>query len=84
MICKCVLLAPADFEALENSFRAHRSAALLVPGAPEPMAEFQKDLLAAGERLGLPAGVPGSYSVQLHPGGQASLCCEVDRAATRH
>lgn len=84
MIIQCVALPQADFEALENSFRAHRSAALLVPGAPEPMVAFQEDLIAAGKRLGLSPGGPGSYLVKLQSGGFAHLCWEVDKAETRH
>lgn len=84
MTIQCVALPQADFEALENSFHAHRGAALLVPGAQEPMQAFQKDLVAAGKRLGLAPGEPGSYSVRLKPGGSAHLCWEVDKAATHH
>lgn len=84
MTSQCVPLGLAEFEALDSSLRAHRSVALLVPGAPEPMGAFQKDLVAAGLRLGLVPNGPGAYSVRLVPGGRAYLCWEVDQAATRH
>lgn len=84
MTDQCVPLGLADFEALDNSLRAHRSAALLVIGAPEPMVEFQKDLVAAAKRLGFVTVGPGSYSVKLQPGGRAHLCWEAEKAATRH
>lgn len=84
MTDQCVPLGLADFEALDNALRAHRSAALLVPGTPEPMAAFQVDLVAAAARLGFVNVGPGSYSVKLQPGGRAHLCWEADKADSRH
>lgn len=64
------------FEALDSALKYHRTAALVSPQAPEPMAALQADLMATANQLGFhPAGA-GTFRVQVQPGGRNLLVWE--------
>lgn len=61
------------FEALDSALKYHRTAALVSPEAPAPMDAFQADLVATANRLGFHPATPGTFRVQVQPGGRNLL-----------
>nr|WP_314587013.1 hypothetical protein [uncultured Pseudomonas sp.] len=57
------------FEALDSALKYHRTAALVSPQSPEPMAAFQSDLVATANRLGFQPTEPGAFHVQVVASG---------------
>lgn len=71
-----ILLDLATFEALDSALKYHRTAALVSPQSPEPMAAFQTDLVATANRLGFHTAQPGAFRVQVVAGGRNLLVWE--------
>jgi hypothetical protein len=67
-------LSSADFEALDGAQRAHRGSALFVAGA-SPMDVFQRDLIETAKRLGFVPPEPGSFWLNIQPGGDLKMLC---------
>lgn len=66
----------ATFEALDSALKYHRTAALVSPQSPEPMAAFQADLVATANRLGFHTVQPGTFRVHVVAGGRNLLVWE--------
>ncbi|WP_216891613.1 MULTISPECIES: hypothetical protein [Pseudomonas] len=78
-------LSSQHFEVLDNAIRARRCEALLVPGAPSPIKQFQQDLLATARLMGFVPRQQGHFWVRMQPGGSASLCwAPTDAGQTLH
>lgn len=71
-----ILLNLATFEALDSALKYHRTAALVSPQSPEPMAAFQTDLVATANRLGFHPTESGAFRVQVVAGGHNLLVWE--------